>query len=130
LCKRGIDVSLLLNFLISVMSSAQKTQRCGAVRATARLMLLLWIAAFTLAACPELHEFFHADARDAAHHCLVTHLEKQSVTTSAAPLNIPSLPQCFTEAVSTIDSFVPASRDYRLSPSRAPPSAVLAAVAG
>ena len=86
------------------------------------LMLALWLGSFALTVSPELHRLLHHDSQSVKHECFVTQLSKGSavsiqvaVPTLAPPwielsLSFLSEPGCFSLS------------DYRLSPSRAPPS--------
>src|SRR5438270_9815358 len=87
------------------------------------LMLLLWLGAFALTASPQLHRLFHRDAQSANHHCLVTQLQQHSLWASFAPAVAPVTPTlgmwvCFSDFQALSHSYL------RLSPSRAPPSAI------
>jgi hypothetical protein len=92
-------------------------------RAAAALMLLLWLGAFALVVSPELHEFFHKDCQSSDHNCLVTQIQQQSVLAGPAPVVIaPIAPPMVSAAVYQRDVLPLPSCDYRLTPSRAPPS--------
>ena len=92
-------------------------------------MLLLWLGIFGLTACPQLHEWFHKDARSPDHQCLITQIQHQQLVAGGDSLSAP-LPSSVEQApVLPVEfQFVPAS-DYRLSPSRAPPAISFAAAA-
>ena len=87
------------------------------------LMLALWLGTFALTVSPELHRLLHHASQSVKHECFVTQLSKGSAVSvhvavpALAPprieltLSYLSEPRCFSLS------------DYRLSPSRAPPSA-------
>jgi len=84
-------------------------------------MLLLWIGILTVAALPDLHHRLHKDAQNASHTCAITHVQEEGLLSGLAflmapvPELVPVAPFSHSEVV------VPSTRDYRLSPSRAPP---------
>jgi hypothetical protein len=85
-------------------------------------MLALWLMTFAMAACPRLHELLHHDAQSATHSCLVTHVQHQLLTAGFVAVVVPAPPATGPESISfAAVQFLP-TRDYRLSPSRAPPS--------
>ncbi|HWD19053.1 MAG TPA: hypothetical protein VHB20_07210 [Verrucomicrobiae bacterium] len=76
-----------------------------------------------LAVSPTLHKRFHSDWDQEHHHCFVTSMQKHQVLLSETP---PVLkPWAYDLSYPTVFAyfFVPSSRDYRFSPSRAPPAA-------
>ena len=84
-------------------------------------MLLLWVGLLALAASPELHHRVHKDAQSASHTCVITQLEQQGLLSGIALVTAP-LPELVPVApFSSSEIFVPSSRAYRFSPSRAPP---------
>lgn len=94
----------------------------GLGRMTAGLALLLWFVTQALAASPGLHRLLHGDFQGINHQCLVTQVQQhlllgggQAVLAPVAPPPVPG-PRIVAEP-----SFC-ATRDYRVSPSRAPPS--------
>jgi len=84
-------------------------------------MLFLWLATSLLAASPDLHRLLHLDAQDPNHHCLVSQLQEHSPLAASSVMMTP-VPAVSLQATVCVYDFVPFSFDYRLSPSRAPPS--------
>ena len=86
------------------------------------VMLALWLGTVALASSAELHRLLHQDAQNVSHTCLVTQIQQHGVAAGFAPA---VAPVAATEAPGLARSFdfqfVP-TRDYRLSPSRAPPA--------
>jgi hypothetical protein len=93
----------------------------GGKFAVAGLMLLLWVGTFALTVSPALHHLLHQDSQGPDHNCLITQIQQHpllaglAAITAPAPASVVVTVACRTEA-----QFLPA-RDYRLSPSRAPP---------
>jgi hypothetical protein len=86
------------------------------------LMLCLWFGTLALAAAPQLHCLLHDESQNPNHHCLVTQLHEDLLLAGCATLAAP-LPACIDAARACHGEFLfLASEDYRLSPSRAPPS--------
>ncbi|EEF59553.1 hypothetical protein Cflav_PD2460 [Pedosphaera parvula Ellin514] len=74
------------------------------------------------AASSSLHKFLHSDAGSSDHECLITAFHKGKVSTAAAaPVQV-SVETSVSWSLPVIETFVPASADYRFSSSRAPPS--------
>ena len=97
-------------------------RRSGCRSAAVAVMLSLWVGLFALAAVPELHHLLHPDAQKATHNCLVTQIQHQQVLGECVPVVVPAAPTAVLGSASAGDcQFVPTT-DYRLSPSRAPPS--------
>jgi hypothetical protein len=73
-----------------------------------------------MAACPSLHEWFHADAADAGHQCAVTMFAHGQVDTASTAVPI-SIPLTFVAAVplAVVSGFSPAIGG--LPAGRAPP---------
>src|SRR5437899_2988525 len=90
---------------------------------TVALMLSLWLGTLALAASPQLHRLIHKDAQSLNHHCLITHLKQHSLLAASSTILAPTPPIVDVGSACSPDpQFLP-TRDYRLSPSRAPPSA-------
>lgn len=85
-------------------------------------MFLLWLGLYSLAVFPEFHLLVHPDAKDPGHHCAATELQHQSLFTGVAPVVVAPLPVATWCVPPSGDSQYFSSLDYRLSPSRAPPS--------
>ena len=96
--------------------------RWGGRLAVAGVMLLLWVGTFALTVSPELHHLLHQDAQGPNHNCLITQIQQHPLVAGFAAITAP-LPAPVVGAVvcRAEVQFVPAY-DYRLSPSRAPPS--------
>lgn len=90
--------------------------------AAAVLMLGLWLGLGALAISPELHRLVHKDARASSHHCLVTQLQRHSITPGLAPILAPVLTDRWIIQPAAPELRVQLSSDHRLSPSRAPPA--------
>ena len=115
----GWNFSYLTN-----MRFAWNTRQHRLARAAAAvLMLALWLVTSLLIASPQLHQLIHKAAASSLHDCLVTHLAKSEVLLdhsgahAVAPLVGQLLPASRAEA-----PLLSLLSDYRLSPSRAPPS--------
>jgi hypothetical protein len=86
------------------------------------LMLILWLGTAALAASPELHHRLHPDSKSPTHECLVTLLSKSHLLAGAAGSFILALIPVFFGLLLLAESSRCSVIDYRLSPSRAPPS--------
>ena len=106
-----------------VKVSMTSDQKRGAAGAAAGLMLLLWLGIFTLTAWPDLHSLFHHDAQAAGHHCILTLMQHHSMLTGFVSVTVPATQFSCTEFPGRAECQFALSRDYRLSPSRAPPMA-------
>ena len=85
-------------------------------------MLLLWLGLFAVATSPQLHRLLHKDAQDFQHQCLITQIKQQWLPAGCPPISVPVPQSTNFEAVFCADSQFGSIYDYRLSPSRAPPS--------
>jgi hypothetical protein len=85
-------------------------------------MLLLWLGTLALAASPQLHSLLHQDSQSPTHHCFITQLQRHSVLAGSAPVTAPAAPPVQVQAIARAEPQFLASINYRLSPSRAPPS--------
>jgi hypothetical protein len=85
-------------------------------------MLALWLGTFAVSASPQLHRLLHPDAQSASHQCVVTQVKDHLLLSASPPVTAP-VPefQSFVLACFSETNF-PGERDYRLPPSRAPPS--------
>jgi len=102
---------------------ASKQARNDSRLAAVLLALSLWLGLCALEVSPDLHHFLHRDAQSPTHNCLVTQLQHHSVLSGCAVTRIPIAPATWSWLGGCRDfRFYPFS-DYRLSPSRAPPSA-------
>jgi hypothetical protein len=106
-----------------------KHQR-GGVRIAAGAILLLWLVTFALAASPQLHRLLHRDADSSDHKCLITQIQQQSFAAGIHPTVAPIVLAAKTELVCCAEARFLSARDYRLSPSRAPPAVTTPTVAG
>ncbi len=92
------------------------------------LMFLLWLGTFALASSHHLHGLLHEDAQNAAHNCFVTQVQQQTVLAGSALVVVPALPLTFIGLLPSAISLVSADYNYRLSPSRAPPTGILTTI--
>jgi len=94
-------------------------------------MFVLWIGTVLLASSPELHRLLPSDAQSSNHNCVVTQVREHSFL-SGISIVAAAAPPTFTLASIRGSEFqFVSSSDYRLSPSRAPPSVFFSAtVAG
>jgi hypothetical protein len=84
-------------------------------------MLLVWLGTFALTVSPELHHLLHQDAQGPDHHCLITQIQQHPLLAGFAPIVAPApVPVVVALVCSAEAQFLP-TRDYRFSPSRAPP---------
>jgi len=88
------------------------------------LMLLLWLGTAALAASPELHHRLHKDSRNVTHECLITLFSKSYLLAGCARSLPLALIPVFFGLLFVAESSRFSVLDYRLSPSRAPPSGV------
>jgi hypothetical protein len=87
------------------------------------VMLTLWVWICALEVSPELHHFLHKDAQSPAHNCLVTQFQHQSLHHGCTTVVLPAAPTDWSTLITQSYFVFPHSFDYRLSQSRAPPSA-------
>ena len=85
-------------------------------------MLFLWLGICALEVSPELHHFLHSDAQSPTHSCLVTQLQKHAILSGLGATIAIAAPAAWSPLAIQCQSALFASSDYRLSPSRAPPS--------
>ena len=92
------------------------------------LMLSLWLGTFALAVSPELHRLLHRDSHNIKHECFVTQLSKSSAISSPVAFTAltPPLIELSLSYLSEAGCF--SVSDYRLCPSRAPPSIIASIV--
>ena len=86
------------------------------------LMFALWLATLAAAACPQLHRLLHHDAQSATHSCLVTQVQQHLLATGFAAIVAPAPPVAGLGPIRFAEFLFLPTCDYRLSPSRAPPS--------
>ncbi len=104
--------------------STSRRQRGAGRVAVVSGMLLLWLGLSAVVASPQLHRLLHKDAQDLKHQCLITQIKQQWLLAGCAAVSAPGPAFTRLEAAACSDcQFVPTC-DYRLSPSRAPPSFV------
>jgi hypothetical protein len=101
--------------------SISRHPRLGGRLAVAGMMLFLWLGTVALTASPELHHLLHQDAQGPHHNCLITQIQQHPLLSGFATI-IALAPALVVAAAVCCPAiqFLPA-RDYRLSPSRAPP---------
>jgi hypothetical protein len=104
--------------LLTISKHLHITGRFAAVA----VMLSLWLGMCVLEVSPDLHNFIHRDAQSPVHNCLVTQFQHHSVHSAFVPVCAPVAPANFSLLVAVRDFKLSASFDYRLSPSRAPPT--------
>ena len=89
----------------------------------AGLMLLLWLTGVASAASSEVHRFFHADADQASHDCVVSLISKGQLHPTTTVVTV-TPPPVIETPLSRAPGVTPIfSRDLRLAPERAPPVA-------
>jgi multisubunit Na+/H+ antiporter MnhG subunit len=86
------------------------------------LMLALWLGTVALAVSPELHQRLHKDSKSVTHECLVTLLSKSHLLAGGAGSFVLALVPLFFGWLVMAETSWLSVPDYRLSPSRAPPS--------
>ena len=93
-----------------------------AKRLTAIVAVALFLWVTLLAVSPRLHEAFHGqDASSASHQCIATLLSKGQVLVACSVVVVPDpLALVLGFPVASVSIYL--SVDYRLSPSRAPPT--------
>jgi hypothetical protein len=85
-------------------------------------MFVLWLGTCAITASPQLHRLLHEDAQSPEHQCLITQLQHQPLLTGFVVILVPVPPVVDVQFVCSIDFQSLSTFDYRLSPSRAPPS--------
>jgi len=102
----------------------KKRQRGMGKILMAGLMLALWLGTIALAVSPELHQWLHKDSQSQTHECLVTLLSKGHLLAGCVgSFVLVLIPLLFGWLVIAETSWYSVI-DYRLSPSRAPPSSL------
>jgi len=102
--------------------STSRHPRWGGRLAVAGVMLLLWVGTIALTVSPELHHLLHQDSQSSNHNCLVTQIQQHPLLAGFAAITAPvRAPVTFVAACPAEVQFHHAF-DYRLPPSRAPPS--------
>lgn len=86
------------------------------------LMLGLWVWVSTLSVSPQLHHWLHKDSQSTAHQCLITQLGKESWLTGSACVLTAAPTPVYLGLLRVLEFPDFPTADYRLSPSRAPPS--------
>jgi len=84
-------------------------------------MLLVWLGTTALAASPDLHRRFHADAQEPNHQCVVTQVHQQSLLWTPGVAIAPAVLTPVCGPLPIADAGAPCEADHRFSPSRAPP---------
>lgn len=100
-----------------------KARRNGRTIAAVTLMILLWLVTWALTVSPDLHHFLHQDSQTATHACLITQLHQHPPLVVVVALVAPPPTTTPFEPSHGAEFCLPDRVDYRLSPSRAPPSA-------
>jgi hypothetical protein len=99
------------------MLQDRKTRRFWAL-----VCLVVFMVVEVLALSPALHKDIHPDADSPSHHCVVTLLSHSQLTSAGAVCELPALVATLVFCLPPLQTAAFASFDYRLSPSRAPPS--------
>ena len=114
---------VLYKFIVKFWPTSRRQRKAGRF-AVAGLMLGLWLVTFAMTVSPQLHRWLHDDAQSAGHHCLVTQLQQGPLLAGLAPALMPSAPLMAVPAPGFPEFQFFSDFDYRLSPSRAPPSLI------
>jgi hypothetical protein len=114
-CSLGNNVHALTGY---------RRQLRGGKSASGWLMLALWLGISAFASSPELHQWLHSDYQQANHRCVITQVQEQSFLSESVPVLAPLPLVAVIELTVSADFQFLATWDYRLSPSRAPPSGV------
>jgi hypothetical protein len=85
-------------------------------------VLVLWVVTLALAASPGLHRLLHGDFQGINHQCLVTQVQQHLLLGGGQAVVAPVAPAPVTGPRIVAKHSFCATRDYRVSPSRAPPS--------
>ena len=89
---------------------------------TAGLMMALWCVTIAFVASPELHRLLHGDAQNLDHQCLITLVQQHLFLGGGQTAVVPVVsPAEFGHAL-LVEAPACVARDYRVSPSRAPPA--------
>jgi len=107
---------------VKSLIASNRVLRAGRL-AVAVVALLVWTLVCALEVSPQLHHFLHNDAQSPAHSCLLTQLQHHGVEPGCSPAFLASVPTEWNWVLAHEPFFVPASFEYRLSHSRAPPVA-------
>jgi len=92
-------------------------------RVVVGVMLGLLLGVSALAVSAPLHHLLHQDSQSANHNCFAAQLNKTPLVVGCASVLTATPTSIFPGSAGLLDcGYFPAS-DYRLSPSRAPPSA-------
>ena len=118
---RNVRRSGLLPVRVQVWMTSRH-RRNGSRRAAVAVMISLWVAIWALEVSPGLHRLLHEDAESPGHHCLVTQFQHHLLLPGFVAALAPALPDSSHALIRSGDFQFYPSYDYRLSPSRAPPS--------
>ena len=102
--------------------SAERRSSIGRITMVS-VMLGLLLAISALAVSAQLHHLLHQDSQNANHHCLAAQLNKAPLAAGFAGVSIAAPTSVFLASVGFAEFRYFPSSDYRVSPSRAPPSA-------
>lgn len=95
--------------------------RCHRIVAGLGIALVLLLD--VLAVCPEAHEWFHHDADQDAHECVVTHfLHGSTPPLENVPLVVEPIPRPSDEAPSLVALIAPEAPAFFLPPGCGPPT--------
>ncbi len=99
-----------------------KHPRNGSRFAAFAVMLSLWVAMCALEVSPDLHRLLHKDAQAPGHNCLVTQFQQHLLLSGFVANVAPARPDVPSSPLNVGDFQLHTSFDYRLTPSRAPPT--------
>ncbi len=118
LALRGKWVSY--NTDVKSWTAAKRPCRLGVL--AAGLMLVLWLVTVALAISPELHRLLHGDAQNVNHQCLVTLVQQHLFLDGGHAVLAPVVSPSALGLAVIVENSRCVARDYRVSPSRAPPA--------
>ena len=85
------------------------------------LLAALWLVLAMMGASPQLHHKLHEEANSPEHSCVIEHIGEGAFVFSPDPVVATSAPEPLFSSFA-ISSDIPSSRDFRVAPSRGPPS--------
>jgi hypothetical protein len=106
---------------VQLSLSAQRQLTIGRI-AIVSVMLGLLLGISALAVSPQLHHLLHQDSQNANHNCLATQLNKAPLVAGFAGVSIVAPTSVFIGPIGFAELRYFPTSDYRVSPSRAPPS--------
>lgn len=88
----------------------------------AALLIGVWLAMNSLAACPQLHQLLHQDSQTVGHFCQITHVSKSPWLFDGGNLIRVPAPIALFDCSAVSGFAFPAISNHRLAGSRAPPT--------